>query len=460
MAFKRDDNEIIRVNGIDATTGDYLIPDLTIADIEKFATSRPLRGTPGTPSWRRPRDVLAASYGIDIARVEQAGWAVIFAPGASPEIKEALDELLQHRRGQVRGLYREFEYWNGENGAAFLRRQHMGPGDVDPTRVPYYLVIVGSPEEIPYVVQYELDGDYAVGRLYFEKIESYAAYARSVVQAETTAAKERSAAFFATRNPGDISTRQSATRLAVPLQMRFQSKLADWRIASHIGESASKENLKRLITNMPSLLFTATHGLGFPAGHPEQLRHQGALLCQEWRPLRGGVVPPDAYFSVDDVDPAVRLDGLIAFCFACFSAGTPKMNDFIDSPSEISQLLVSRPFVAALPQKLLSQGALAVIGHVEKAWGYSFQIPGVDDYTEAFTSCLRALADRQPVGFAMSWFNDRFKSASIQVLNCLMAKQRGELVDPVELANAWLISRDSRNYAILGDPAARLGPVA
>jgi hypothetical protein len=469
-------NDFLYFNGIDGNSGSYLLPPLPAKQIAAVATKTPLDDASLKElKWWHQR-ITEGHYGVkdgvDPKNIAESGWAVIFAHNADPAIREALDELLQWRKNQASSVneqyYKEYSgpngYRPGESKPEFLTRHGAGPGPADPEKVPYYLLIVGDPEKIPYRFQTQLDIQYAVGRIHFNSLDEYAAYAHSVVQAEKQKLSlSRSATFFGVSNPGDRATQLSTSELVTPLAEYLQKDQPDWKVNSIIEQHATKANLSQLLKakDSPALLFTASHGMGFPNGDPRQLPHQGALLCQDWPGPQNwhGPIPDQFYFSADDIETDTNLLGLIAFTFACYGAGTPKQDEFAQQAFKQRADIAPRAFLSGLPMKMLSHpkgGALAVIGHVERAWGYSFLWGKAGRQLAVFESTLKRLADGHPVGSAFERFNERYAEISSDLSLVLEDIQFGQTADDLELAGMWTANNDARNYVILGDPAVRM----
>ncbi len=417
----------------------------------------------------------------DVARVEDVGWGVIY-PADMPstlreEIQEALQPLLELRWEQAGGLFRIYEggsgYRAGERKDQFFARLGVSPGLVDPLEMPFYLLIVGTPEDIPYAFQYQLDVMRGVGRLDFgDDLDAYDAYARAVVAAEKgDVVLPRRAAFFAPSNAGDRATQISSRYLAQPLYENLTHSSLDFEVElSHewelqppfIGEGwATRRQLEQLLggdpDQQPALLFTASHGIEFPVGHPAQIRHQGALLCQDW-PGPGGHLRREHYFAGEDIAPDADLSGMMAFMFACYSAGTPQLDQFAIQAFKVREQIAKRGFTAALPQQLLKQGALAVLGHVERAWGYSFISPRGRLEHQAFITAMRTLMNGDPVGVATDTsFDMRYAEMSSDLSADLDELQwNADHLSDEELVHRWTATNDARSYVVLGDPAARL----
>jgi hypothetical protein len=171
-------------NGVNGASGDYLLPPMTADQVAALARGEPPdAGHRHELQARRLRDREArfgVLEGIDPKDLAQTGWGVVFAHDADPRIRAALAPLLEFRKSQAGArkehYYREYSgtdgYRPGESKPRFLARHGACTGmPADPEKVPYYLLLVGDPEVIPYRFQYQLDVEYAVGRLHFDTLE-------------------------------------------------------------------------------------------------------------------------------------------------------------------------------------------------------------------------------------------------------------------------------------------------
>jgi len=470
-------DDLLYFNGVDGESGDYETQPLSLDALAKVAQGEKLD----------PEDLkdlkakheaktsglenFAAKEGVDVKDLASTGWGVIFAASdetKTPAVREALRPLLDHRRAQAAKqkthYYKEYSgkeaYRPNETKNDFLTRHGTGPGPADPEKVPYYLLIVGDPEAIPYRFQFQLDVQYAVGRIYFDTLEEYAAYAQRVVQAETQPPfLARRATFFNVSNPNDRATQLSATKLIAPLSASMAADQPDWDISVLTPADSTKARLGSILSGgaeTPSVLFTASHGMGFPNGDPRQLPHGGALLCQDW-PGPGahkGKIPTDFYFAADDVSSNANLLGMMAFFFACYGAGTPKLDEFAHKMGQRPQI-APHSFLARLPRRLLTQGALAAVGHVERAWGTSF-IWGNKEQIAVFESSFKRLMEGAPIGNAFEYFNERYAELSSDLSSELEEINFGGEPNKEKLAGMWTANNDARSYVIIGDPATRL----
>lgn len=471
------------LNGIDAESGGPIDGDVPITTEMIAKVARGQRLTPEDlrdAKMRRSLDSQKEAHfgvaeGIDDTNLSETGWSVIF-PASLPQksvdaIKDALKPLLDLRKQQastIKDTYykevigAELGFQNGESKNDFLKRFKRGPGPADPEKFPYYALIVGSPESIPFTFQYQLDVQYAVGRIYFDRLEDYYQYASSVVAAETKKFKRaKKAVFFGVSNPDDPATRMSSTRLIQPLADQMKVQFKDWGVKMVAPANATKANLTSYMggDQTPALLFTASHGMSFRVTDPRFSRHTGALLCQDWTgPKVGGPVTDKVYFSADDIPSDADVFGMLAFVFACYGGGIPKSDNFYKQAFGAQKDIAPYAFLSQLPLRLLSHprgGALGVFAHVERAWGSSIQWDGAVDDVETFDSMTDALLKGKPAGAATEYFNERYAEISTMLTEELDSSNEDNQ-DDVKLAGMWTSNNDARNYTFIGDPAVRL----
>jgi hypothetical protein len=337
-------------------------------------------------------------------------------------------------------------------------------------RVPHFVLIVGSPQQVPFHFQAFLGSAAAVGRLAFDNLDELAAYIEKVIRLETAPEPivSRETIFFAPDGGIGDATYFSRRYMAQPLAQHVREK-SQFDVTALMSDEATKANLvDSLRGHKPALVFTASHGLGSP-GKPLDIQKavNGAICCQRTNGLP--VEQKEWTFSAADVpQDEPFLEGSVVFQFACFSAGTPAESDFMHWYGD-SKLNSDQDFVAALPLRLLAhpRGPVAFVGHVDTAWLHGFNDPEsphlleswhprIDPFLRAVTALLRV----EPASRAMSPMAKQFDVTNLQLTNTYDRLQRGsiKITDDFKtrLVNAFIRRSDAQNYMVLGDPAGRL----
>ncbi len=359
---------------------------------------------------------------------------------------------------------------------------------------PFYVLIAGSPEKIPFEVDYQISGASRVGRLAFANVDDYRAYARKVLDWERAdvAVGDASAPLgvFATDHGSQDPTRQSRKFLADGLLAVLDKTSPGRRRVARVGPEATLATLMGMLRGDapefagPRLLFSATHGLAVPgatdAARRDRLVRQGGICCQHAR------FREDEILTADRIGDGALLAGGIWAMFACFGAGTPRASDFFQAIGDATLLGYHEggPFLGALPTRLLANpdGPLAVIGHVDPGFETTISNQGGADGKRSgkIIASLVDLLAGSCAGAAMGPIIGMAGTFRTMLMSLVDAMQR-ELGMPVtapprqleeklvgaattktppelafKLVDRAVSLNDFRNFLVLGDPAAKL----
>jgi hypothetical protein len=273
LRFIYGPGELLPVNGVDLTSGKYLI------EIDQAAAISLARGDPD------PNDLtllhrskqrsaneknLGLVQGLDDRSLVDSRWALVVNADDDCALLAALAPLIRHRASEQgialrpdalnvspgercgawylrltseRDHSRRWNelppvllYRNGDTARGWLARYGVAMGPVDPRRgVPYYLAVVGRPGPlhpgdrafIPFSFQYELDLYWGVGRICFSDLQGqhhldgYRRYAEHLVRIESWIDSAdrlaREFVYFGTQHEDDRATNLSAQELIRPL---------------------------------------------------------------------------------------------------------------------------------------------------------------------------------------------------------------------------------------------------
>ncbi|HYH98599.1 hypothetical protein [Hyalangium sp.] len=439
-----------------------------------------LRSAP-RPEPLEPPEILWDASG-DPHLLPRQRWGLIAPQGPEGDRLLALVELLKRRREEEQGaparVYRVPRGLDGPAAARWKKRVFRSK-DVPDSERPRYLLLLGDLDQVPLELQQVLSSDAFVGRLAFPTAEGYEAYVTKVLRWEDTPSREPRARllFFSSRD-GTSATELGHRGLIQPSLAACRERQqvggfpkAELTELAGEGSTPAAQLLAQAAEPRPSVLFSLSHGLGPP--------REGWDSPARQRELQGALVLPGGQ-SLTGAELASRpfLPGGIWFCFACYSAGTPAQSTYahwlsqlppgvdLDATRVLASVLrreVERPFIAALPQAVLAnpEGPLAVMGHVDLAWAWSYLDQGRDTSSHFF-GLLHALAEGRRAGVALSTLLRFLIETSIE-LTTLYDQEAKALragspspVDPVARAYLWMLRQDLAGYILLGDPAVRL----
>jgi len=446
---------------------------------------------PGNPVTLLEAKYLSGDRGVDAEDpndLAETGWGVIFGRGVNMDIRLALTPLLNCREEQAGKRYRVFKDYgvpgkdeNGKEQSAEDWLTGWGAKNItvdpdlleDPRNpgagVPYYLLIVASPEDISFKFQMELDSNWAVGRIWFDTAAEFADYAKSVVDYETCGNEaiptKKEMVIFGTENDGDEATYLLMQQVVKPL---FDSKKIGEKQGfakkKFLANNAYKKDLVQVLHSdrPPALLFTGTHGQGIWNWTDESAELTGALLCQDWKKIPGG--PPPAAnerFAASDLKDTANVHGMIHFMFACLGVGWPKTDAYVQPGDAPAASDGRRAMISRLAQRLLAHpngGALAIFGHVDRAFASSFQTNDGKPQTHAFTIVIKALLRGTRIGHATDEFNRAWANEYHRwsELKDSLAGRPATEDEKDDLMYRWISTVDVKSFIVFGDPAVCL----
>lgn len=378
------------------------------------------------------------------------GWAILYAQGAlTPQLESALEPLLTRRRAEAGAVGRiELEATPPTTVAGALDWLHDVFRAVPVAERPGYVLILGDLDAVPLAIQQVLATEVCVGRLAFDAVDDYRAYAEKVV-ARPTAARADAWLYSA-----DDGTR--AIEIGHRIMIRRGAPALERVASGRFGTIGTCDGPLGLVVTGPNALFTISHGLGAPAGGwslADQRLRQGSLQ-----------ITADTVLDPRGAADGAWLPGGIWFAFACFSAGTPHQSVYAPilkkNTASLLAHLAARPFVSATAKALLANpvGPIGFIGHVDLAWAHSLTERTAGRRRQGhtrFTEVMRRLGVDPRVGpwrtggpgragFALTAIRD-----AIHDLDAALARRRD---DPA----LWMARMDLEGFILLGDPAAHL----
>jgi hypothetical protein len=361
-------------------------------------------------------------------------------------------------------------YRPGANRAGFLRRGtadipvSQAPKGVGPGAIPRYLLIYGTPQQIPWEVQYHLNAVCAVGRLCLagEGLENYVTALRNGWNG--AAARSDTAVVWAVdHGPEDIS-RLMRLAIAEPVfdKVRSDAQMSGSSVYLNgvtPGNATAARLVETLKASRPSLVVTTSHGQTGPLDNVAAMKENLGLLVDGNHAL----LRPSTLLQ------SWQPSGAIWYAHACCSAGSDAQTLFdglVQKDSLVDRVLKGVAKVGAqvapLPQALLSakEPLRAFVGHVEPTFDWTLRQRLTGQFLTApiHEALYDHLLQPEPLGLALRGLYDRLGAIYAEYDAQLRQFNKGAPGSEARMLYHLLIARDVQSMVLLGDPTATLAP--
>jgi hypothetical protein len=441
---------------------------LVSADAKRW----PLRNAPP-----KVRTFLRPPAPVDVRKWQSSdvGWGVVAAEteGLTEVQKKTSSDLPEPIQALIkdRGNAPVFRYRPGWDQRFRLLRCYsrgidvaigQSPEGLGRESIPRYLLVAGTPDQVPWELQYVLNGHYAAGRLHLtgEALENYVTALRSD-WAESTAHTKNAVIWAVNQGASDITgLMRDSVAAKVYAKLSSDTDLAEGtKFLDGSGAATAPMLANALSGAKPGLVVTTSHGQTFPLDNLELL---GAGL---------GLLVDQDYTSVPVADllAAWQPDGAIWYAHACCSAGSSSQTLFdglSQEGSEVDRVLKGVAKlgnrVAPLPTALLGakKPARAFIGHVEPTFDWTLRnIDSRQMLTDSIQQALYGeLYQPSPIGHAFRKCYDKLGSLYTSYDADLVEFGRGGTTRDAMLKDL-LCARDVQSTVILGDPTVAFPPL-
>lgn len=425
--------------------------------------------------------------GGDPNSLADQGWAVVIPDNDHGNhllevVKPLIDKRSEDMEGDEVTVFRVPPHMSAPEAVKWIDQSVVG--NQMESEIPAYALLLGDFDHISLETQHVLSTECHTGRIGFQTDQQYESYVDKLLRWEQAERDNQARAVFFCAKDGTAATELGDRLLIRPTVADAHAQLEKGRFpVSEILDLEDEDPIdagNRLLeaagVEHPSILFSCSHGMGAP--------RRGWKTFDRQRALQGAICLGDGeHIDANALVDTPFLPGGMWMFFACFGAGTPAISAYSHWLSKLKKVgqfggkidpvLASLPrdgdpaFIAALPQTVLANpnGPLAVVGHIDLAWSYSFQ--DLDKKTSQerhrrFQPLISQWARGSRAGVALGALLRAREQIKTDITISADVAARAEEMggdapdDRVRLGHRWMLHQDLDGYVLLGDPAARL----